>query len=193
MRPAASCSAKYTLSGEGSGTRYSTVVWCDMNWTGSAITHLLPLSALRARPLGPRSLLGGIPASRRSLRSREFEARDVFDVTLGLVGPADADASAGRSGLRRAAVERVQQRRVGAVELHQRPRERTVERVRAQRLGHPGCVLDDTFGSDVDDLRERVAVLGVVFERWYQHLSARGAHADDVPVAQRGEERTDHR
>src|SRR5262245_23432792 len=27
----------------------------------------LPLSALRAGPLGPRSLLGGIPASRRSL------------------------------------------------------------------------------------------------------------------------------
>jgi len=26
-----------------------------------------PLSALRAGPLGPRSLLGGIPASRRSL------------------------------------------------------------------------------------------------------------------------------
>src|SRR5207245_2002316 len=31
------------------------------------LTHACPLSALRAGPLGPRSLLGGIPASRRSL------------------------------------------------------------------------------------------------------------------------------
>src|SRR6516162_1637115 len=33
----------------------------------ATFAHVFPLSALRAGPLGPRSLLGGIPASRRSL------------------------------------------------------------------------------------------------------------------------------
>jgi hypothetical protein len=32
--------------------------------------HACPLSSLRSGPLGPRSLLGGIPASRRSLMLR---------------------------------------------------------------------------------------------------------------------------
>src|SRR5689334_10321810 len=104
MRPCASCSAKYTLSGDGSGTRYSTAVWCDMNCTSSVTRS---------------------PA-------RRFEAGDVLDVALGLGGPADADARTGLRVVGRAAIEGVEQWRVGAVELHQRPRERAVEGVRTQ-------------------------------------------------------------
>ena len=92
----------------------------------------------------------------------------------------------------RTAVERVQQRRVGAVELHQRPRERAVHRVRAQRLGHPGCVHDYSRRRDLDHLADRFAGLGVVLERRHQHPPARGAHADHPALAEAGEERTDH-
>ena len=108
--------------------------------------------------------------------------------------PTDAArASPGCARLGRAAVERVQQRRVGAVEAHERPRERTVERMRAQRLRHPRRVLDHALGRDVDHLGRGLAGLGVVLERRHEHPPAGGAHADDLAVAQAGEERTDHR
>src|SRR5579862_5416094 len=136
MRPFASSSAKCTLSGDGSGSAYSTVVKCDMNWTGSAMRSTV----------------------------RRFEARDVLDVALRLSRPADADARPGLRALGRAAIEGVEQRGVGAVQLHERPRERPVERMRAQRLGHPGRVLHDALRADVDHLRQRLAGRGVVLD-----------------------------
>ena len=46
--------------------------------------HVRPLSALRAGPLGPRSLLGGIPTSRRSLTDSRTRgtARDPSDLPV---------------------------------------------------------------------------------------------------------------
>src|SRR5690242_9260450 len=103
IRPFASSSAKCTLRGDGPGSAYSTVVKCDMKCTGS-----------------PRSA------------TCELEAFDVLDVTLALRRPADTHARAGLRPVGRFAVERVQEGRVGAVELHERPRERPVERMRAE-------------------------------------------------------------
>src|SRR3954467_14904981 len=114
MRPWRSCSAKCTPRSVGSGTAYSTAVWWDMNWTGSLSAMLIARS------------------------SRRLEALDVGQVPDRLAAPPDLHARTGDRVRRGAAVEGVQQRRVGAVETYECPGERLVERVDAQGLRHPG-------------------------------------------------------
>ena len=93
----------------------------------------------------------------------------------------------------RAAVERVQQRRVGAVErTSAHANGRSSGCVRNGSGTHAACSTTPV-GRDVDHLRRGLAGLGVVLERRHQHPAAGGAHADDSAIAQAGEERADHR
>ena len=68
-----------------------------------------------------------------------------------------------------------------------------VERVLARRLGDPGPRLDGAAGADLDEVQgQGVSALGVVLERRADHLAAT-ADAEEAPVAQPGEEFSDHR
>src|SRR5262245_15775917 len=157
MRPSANCSAVRRDSADASGTRYSTAVIWLMNWTG-------PVS------------------SSATLRLR-LEALDVGDLAFALGGPADLHARAGRRGLGRAGVADVQHRRVGAVEPHEHPRERPVERMVPQRLGHPRRVLDDAAGADLHHPGGRFAGIRVVLERRYEHPPVGGTGTEHLLVA----------
>src|SRR5258706_2682364 len=98
IRPFPSSSPKWMVNSDGSGTLYSTAVWCDMNCTASGTSGL------------------------------QLEALDVGEVPSGLRGPTDAHPRAGLRSVCTSAIECVQQRGIRAVEPYQRPRERTVER-----------------------------------------------------------------
>ena len=68
-------------------------------------------------------------------------------------------------------------------------RERTVERVVAERLRDPRRVRDDANLLDLDRLAGRLARVGVVLERRHEDLAARRADTEDAPVTEAGEER----
>ena len=82
---------------------------------------------------------------------------------------------------------------VGAVGLHQRERERVLQRMLRGRFRNPRPRLDGAAGSDVDELVERLAGVRVVLERRHEHLAVAAAHADDPVLAQAREKRADDR
>ena len=86
----------------------------------------------RHRLLGGPAVVGG---DHRVLTGHE--RLDVGDVADAVGAPARRDPHAGAHRVDRAGVDRVQERRVGAVELDQREGERVVERVLHGGRGHP--------------------------------------------------------
>src|SRR5262245_10701097 len=78
------------------------------------------------------------------------EAVDVRDRARGRLGPARAHAHAGAHRALVPRVDGVEQRRGGAVELDQRVREWTGERLPRARPAHPGEAPDDAGSPDLD-------------------------------------------
>src|SRR3954469_14905148 len=76
-----------------------------------------------------------------------LEAHDVVDVALAFVAPARHHVHARRHLARVARVDRVQQRRVGAVDADERPREWPLDRILRMRPGHPRPRRHDSAGT----------------------------------------------
>ena len=89
------------------------------------------------------------------------------------------------------ASDRVQQRRVGAVEFDQRPRERALQRLALQRLGLPRPRDHRADALHRYDLAQRFIRDGVVLGRRHVHAPVGSADTHDATVAQRGEELTE--
>ena len=73
-----------------------------------------------------------------------------------LVGPARAHPHAGRHVVGGVDVERVQHRGVGAVELHEHPRERAVERLARAAGRRPTTSCTTALVGDVDEVGQRL-------------------------------------
>ena len=72
-------------------------------------------------------------------------------------------------------VDRVQQRRVGAVDLDQRPRERSLDRMlRASGRVTHAYVVTVPPGPDLDQFGERLAGRRVVLHRRHEHAAVLG-------------------
>jgi len=87
----------------------------------------------------------------------------------------------------------VQHRDVGAVELHQRERERSVEGLALHGLRHPRPRRDRPDRRDLDELGDRLVGHRVELRRWHDDRAVRRTPADDPAVAQPGEEAPDDR
>ena len=88
----------------------------------------------------------------------------------GLGAPANPYPRAGLRAIRAPAVEGVEQRRVGAIQAHERPGERVIQGMRAQGLDDPRRVHDHARRGDVDRFADVLAGVGVVLERRDEHV-----------------------
>ena len=75
--------------------------------------------------------------------------------------------------------------------VHERPRERAVERMVAQRFGDPRRRRHDPGLARPRPFAGRVARVGVVLERRDEHAARGGADAEHAPVPEAAEERAD--
>ena len=89
------------------------------------------------------------------------------------------------SGARRR--QHVEERGVGAVELHQHPGEGRLQGVLGPRVRHPGPRGDRALGPDLDHAVGLLPRLGVVLRRRHDDAPSRAPDADDLAVAQPGE------
>ena len=109
-----------------------------------------------------------------------------------LLGPAHLHPHAGGHVGGGGDVEGVQERGVGAVEGDQRERERPVEGLAGDRLGHPGPRGHGAGGGHLDEVGDGLMGHRVVLRRRDGDPPVRRPAADDDAVAQPGEEPPDH-
>src|SRR5205085_1821323 len=94
---------------------------------------------------------------------------------------------------RTARVDHVQQGHVAAVELDQRKRERMLEWLLRAGLGDPGPGGDHSLIAHLHELAERLTRVGIVLAGRHEHAALGRAYAEDAPVTQTLEERTQNR
>ena len=116
------------------------------------------------------------------------EVRDVGDRADGLVAPVHVHARAGADRVRGSRIDGVQQRGVRAVELDQRPGERSVQRLTLERFRLPRPRHDRADAGHRYDLGQSLIGDGVVLGGRNMHPAIRPAHPDDASLAQSGEE-----
>jgi hypothetical protein len=109
-------------------------------------------------------------------------------VALGVVGPADPDAHAGRHRVGGAGVDGVQDRGVGAVEQDERERERPVQWLVDDGGGDPRPGLHGAGLADLDEVGGRLVADGVVLGGWDEHSTVGGPRPEDGAVTQTGHE-----